>query len=41
VGKVHADTAEGLVRAELLVTDGNAVTKIESGKQELSCGYFC
>jgi hypothetical protein len=40
VGKVHADTAEGLVRAELLVTDGNAVTKIESGKQELSCGYF-
>lgn len=41
VGKVHADEDRGHVDAELLVTDSHAVTKIESGKQELSCGYHC
>lgn len=39
VTKVRKDN--DLLAAELLVTDAAAVTKIENGKRELSCGYQC
>jgi hypothetical protein len=41
VGNVRKDATGKFVEADLLVTDTNAVEKLEKGKRELSCGYFC
>lgn len=41
VGKVRADASKSLVEAELLIYSAAAISKIEAGKTELSCGYDC
>lgn len=43
VGTVGQDVARdgSFVAATVLVTDAKAIEQIESGKVELSCGYFC
>jgi len=39
VGTPHQDGR--YLAATLMVVDSNAISKIDEGKQELSCGYFC
>lgn len=42
VGSVGAPKQDGrFLAATLMVTDSNAIMKMQGGKQELSCGYFC
>lgn len=42
VGSVGTPRVDGqYLTATVMVTDSNAISKIESGKQEISCGYFC
>ena len=32
---------DGLLSSSLTITDGSAITEVNSGKRELSCGYTC
>lgn len=42
VGSVGAPKQDGrFLAATLMVTDSKAIVKMQGGKQELSCGYFC
>jgi uncharacterized protein len=42
VGTVVAPRQDGkLLRAQMLITDADAIAALESGKTQLSCGYVC
>lgn len=42
VGKIRRDEADpNYVAGEVLITDSEAVSRVENGERELSCGYFC